>query len=120
MLAEWRADIMCFSETWLNPLTAPDSLLHVHNYTFFRRDRPVRQGGGLLVYAKDGVYSYRCLDLEHLEIEIIVLEIQLHHLGSCLLFFAYRPPNTDSNFFCYCQNVQLKLLRSPFSFYWVT
>ena len=53
-----NSDIMCFSETWLNP-NVDDPLLVVDGYTYLRQDRTYgSQGGGPIIYIKETLAPY--------------------------------------------------------------
>ena len=45
----WKSDIICLSETWLQPTCTTSSSLSIPNYFFFRRDRASRTHGGLII-----------------------------------------------------------------------
>ena len=94
----WKSDIICLSETWLQPTCTKSSSLSIPNYFFFRRDRGSRTHGGLIIYARTGTTISRRTDLEHEDIECITLELTTsttHHL----IFFCYRPSNCKPDHF---------------------
>ena len=71
----------------------------LQDYSLFRRDRPNKTHGGLLVFARTDLGVRRRLDLENPEIELITLEVTLPIHGSLLLFFSYRPPDYSPDVF---------------------
>ena len=76
MITDWKSDILCLSETWLRPSSTVDTHLTQENFTLFRRDRPSRSHGGLLVYVCNHVQVRRRPDLELRELECITLELR--------------------------------------------
>ena len=98
MMGEWKADIFCFSETWLQPNSTTDSHLAIPGYFYYRRDRGQR-GGGLLVYISNDLCAKRRPDLESSEIECLSLEITMRSCGKLILLFCYRPPDFSPDHF---------------------
>lgn len=99
MLNRCNNDIHIFglSETKLKSLH-PDNCFMLDNYQFFRKDRVVTndrqpQGGGIVVYVKNGVKAIRRCDLESNEIECVWLEIFPNKTKSFLVGVLYRHPN---------------------------
>ena len=87
-------DIYCLSETFLTE-TIIDSYLSIDGYTFVRKDRFNKKGGGLLMYIREGTSYKRREDFEGLT-ETICIEIKYSN-RSILLTSVYRPPNNDSD-----------------------
>ena len=88
----WKSDIICLSETWLQPTCTTSSSLLIPNYFFFCRDRASRTHGGLIIYTRTGTKISRRTDLEHEDSKCITLELTTsttHHL----IHFSYRPSN---------------------------
>ena len=74
-------NILGISETKLNEIH-PIRPFEISGYQKpFRRDRTENAGGGLLVYVKEGVCCSRRLDLEHVRLECIWLEIKPIKVG---------------------------------------
>ena len=76
----------------------PDSAFTIDNYQLFRKDRFIsrerrEQGGGIIVYVKNGVKVERRLDLERNEIECVWLEVSPKKSKSFLVGTLYRHPN---------------------------
>ena len=76
----------------------PDSAFTIDNYQLFRKDRFIsrerpEQGGGIIVYVKNGVKVERRLDLERNEIECVWLEVSPKNSKSFLVGILYRHPN---------------------------
>ena len=67
-------DVYCLSETFLTE-TINDSYLCIDGYTFVRKDRLNKKGGGLIMYVREGISYKRREDLEGL-IETICIEIK--------------------------------------------
>ena len=91
--------IFCFSETWLQDNLTVDSFLSIPNFSYFRRDRAERTGGGLLVYIPGDLCTStkRRPDLETNAIECLTFE--LLHDPRHILLFAYRPPDQSPTLF---------------------
>lgn len=111
---DWNSDIYCFSETWLKPTSTTNSFLEIEDYSYFRRDRLEKAGGGLLVYFADRLRVKRRPDLETKEIECITFELsdatQTH-----ILFFVYRPPDLPSHHFVHQLSSLLSTAESEFA-----
>ena len=89
-------DILCFTESWLDP-NVNDSELMLDNFNVpFRFDRQDRAGGGVIVYTKDHLYCKRRNDLEIQGIECVWLEITEKN-EKYLIGTFYRPPNCLTN-----------------------
>ena len=91
LLGSRRNTIFCFSETWLQTNSVTNSFLSIPKFSFYRRDRPARNGGGLLVYVPDNLCTVtrRRPDLENEAIECLTFELSLDQN----FFVAYRPPD---------------------------
>ena len=78
MLAHWKSDVVCLSETWLRPTSITDSYVNVSDYVYFRRDRSSGQHGGLLAYVKFSLCPSRRTDIEALapDVKVLVLELK--------------------------------------------
>ena len=72
-----------------------DSHLAIPDFSLFRRDRPERSHGGLLVYVRNNFRVTRHPELENVNIECISLEVSPTHI----LFFCYRPANQNPTLF---------------------
>ena len=89
-------DILCFTESWLDP-NVNDSELMLNNFNIpFRHDRQDRAGGGVIVYTKDHLYCKRRHDLEIHGIECVWFEI-IEKSQKYLIGTFYRPPNCLNN-----------------------
>ena len=87
-------DVYCLSETFLTE-TINESYLCIDGYTFVRKDRLNKRGGGLIMYVRDGISYKRRNDIEG-PIETLCIEIKYSN-RSILLTSVYRPPNNDSD-----------------------
>ena len=99
MLNNSNNDIHVFglSETKLKDFH-PDSSFKIENYQLFRKDRDItrerrEQGGGIIVYVRNGVKVERRQDLERNEMECIWLEVFPKNSKSFLVGNLYRHPN---------------------------
>jgi len=83
-----KPNLVFCTETWLNN-TIPDSCTNVHNYSFLRKDRENKRGGGVMVYFSAG------LKIE----QKILTDIPLCIEHICFIFdltiylLLYIPPN---------------------------
>ena len=68
-------DLYCICETFLTP-TIDDNCLKINGYSFFRKDRLHKRGGGILMYIRNGLKFQRRQDLEEKSIEMICIEIK--------------------------------------------
>ena len=89
--------VLGLSESKLNSFHM-NHIFEVKNYQMFRKDRTIseerpEQGGGLLVYVKEGINCKRRCDLECERIECVWLEIFLTNSKSFLVGNIYRHPN---------------------------
>ena len=96
MLSSEQNKIQLFglSETKLQSFH-PDTIYEIDGYQKpFRRDRTENQGGGILLYAENGVACKRRPDLENEQLECIWLEVKPNKSKSFLVGHMYRPPNS--------------------------
>ena len=68
--------IVSFSETWLDS-TIPNECVNMSGYTAVRKDRN-RIGGGIIIYVKNNIFFKIRDDMRDEELELIVLQIELH------------------------------------------
>ena len=89
LLYELKIDLLGISETKLAP-DVSDGEVHIRHFTIFRKDRD-NCGGGVAIYARNGLAVNRCSGPEHPDIESVWLF--LHHRGQCYqVGSVYRPP----------------------------
>ena len=90
-------DILCFTETHLNPHINNSEITIESHPNIIRNDRTTNYGGGICIFTKNNVHVSRRTDLETEDIELIILEINTSNkrLFLCCL---YRPPNTSVEF----------------------
>ena len=87
-------DILCFTESWLNP-TVENTDIEIPGFDSpHRNDRADRLGGGVIVYCKDHLVSKRRPDLEPANTECVWIEFTSKH-EKFLLGTFYRPPNSN-------------------------
>ena len=94
-----RNDIQLFglSESKLND-SHTSNFFNIKNFQLFRKDRVIsagrpEQGGGIIIYVKDGIKCERRIDLECVNIECIWLEIFPKNSKIFLTGVMYRHPN---------------------------
>ena len=87
--------VLCIDETKLDE-SFPDAQFHIEGYQYpaFRKDRN-KNGGGKIVYVKEGLIAKRILEYENINIETICIEITISKRKWCLTF-AYRPPYNNN------------------------
>jgi len=88
--------ILGLCETFING-SISDNMLLIYNYSFERKDREGKKGGGINVYLADDVSYKKRHDIEVSEIESIRLEISPAKCKPFLLNFIYRPPDSKQN-----------------------
>ena len=90
-------DIICVSETKLNPTITNDKIEINGFKPPLRKDRALNNGGGLAIYSKNNIHSLRRQDLENNNIENIWTEVQSSK-NKFLIGLFYRPPNSPAEF----------------------
>ena len=107
-------DILCIDETKLD-CSYPDSQFHIDGYQFppFRKDRN-KNGGGKIVYTREGIIVKRLKELEGKTSEIICLELTISKKKWCVTF-AYRPPQTNNKKLFFSElNISLNLITNKY------
>ncbi len=93
LCAENNINIMAITESWCNN-SHSDNLISINGLPkIFRRDRPDRTGGGIIVYSSDDINIRRISEIEPEESEIMCLEFQLPNKINKFVFLCicYRP-----------------------------
>ena len=90
LLLENNTHILGSCETFLNS-HINDVELSIQCYTFERKGRANKSGGGLIVYEKESISYTRRFDLEN-TIESIWIQINFTNTKPFLITFVYRPP----------------------------
>ena len=75
--------ILCFTETWLSD--------RIFNNEVFRRDRPLRQGGGVLIAIRD---CTSFIPPQDLEVVCVVIRVPQPVTLCCV----YVPPNAPIDY----------------------
>ena len=80
----------CFSNKTKLDKSFPSAQLHIEGYQYpaFRKDYN-KNGGGKIMYVKEGLIAKRILEYKNINIETIGIEITLSNRKWCLIF-AYR------------------------------
>ena len=94
-------DILCISETWLQP-NILDDLISIKNYNVFSNDNPFNsRGSGACIYVKN---IFTCKKYENIEItngepwkglEDVWVRIQASKFKSIIVGAVYKHPNTN-------------------------
>ena len=66
-------DIVCLTETWLNP-SIPDLAVSLSNFVLHRNDRVASAGGGVCAFVKFNVKGRRMCEFENPEIESLIMD----------------------------------------------
>ena len=90
--------IVSFSETWLDS-TIPNECVNMSGYTTVRKDRNRRGGGIIIIYVKNYFFFSRLEIRKDEELELIVLQIELHKQKPFILCIWYHPPNSPISSF---------------------
>ena len=69
-----QVDLLFINETFLNP-NIIDSFYAVPGFYIYRRDRPLKSGGGVMAFVNEERNVKRRIDLEQSDLEIIWLEV---------------------------------------------
>ena len=88
--------ILGLCETFLTEKVQNNDLF-INNFSFERKDRVGKKGGGILIYIASKVPYIRRLDLEHNDIESICIQITYPNVKPFLLNFVYRPPDAKQS-----------------------
>ena len=95
-----RVDIGLITETWLND-NISDSIVHIDGYNLHRKDRLVKQHGGVCIYLRDGIMfeipeNLNCCQ-DHEIYWLKLIPKRLPRGFSCLIVaVVYHPPGVDS------------------------
>ena len=89
-------DIVVLTETWLNP-SVSNADLFIRNFQCpFRCDRKGRNGGGVSIYVRDGIYAEQKHDLSIEGVEALWVELKLGK-NKILRGGFYRPPDSNND-----------------------
>ena len=104
MIVNKNIDVLCVSETWLEP-NVPDDYVNINGYNLFRSDGG--RGGGTCIYARNDLRRVRMKNTIPLceGIEDVWVKLQLRKLPTIIVGSLYRHPNTPVNTFDYIHNV---------------
>ena len=100
LIIEKDIDILCVSETWLEP-NIPDSLVNINGFTLFRNDGG--RGGGTCMYVRNNLKCAK-VKINHPPcqgIEDVWVKVQLNKLPSIIVGAMYRHPHATSDSFDY-------------------
>ena len=115
-------DVISITESWLDQRTS-DEDLKLNGYKLFRRDRVGDNHGGICVYVRENIYSWRRNDIELPNIECVWVEMMVHNRKQLLGTFN-RPPNSpnavmtsieDSIGLAFDTNIQNVLITGDFN-----
>ena len=90
-------DILVSAESWLSLNISNDDMNLTNFNRSYSNDRDDRQGGGVAIYAKEGLQSRHRPELisENIGAACIENSVKGH---KCLVRGFYRPPNTGTNY----------------------
>ena len=90
---ESKPDFLCITESWLNS-SHEDFEFNIEGYVLYRRDRELRSGGGVAVYAtKTRNFAINKIE-RHKDLELICLEVTQTRTKSFRLITIYEPPDS--------------------------
>jgi hypothetical protein len=96
LVLDQNLDIFAVSETWLNHSIASDSLSIDGFSQIYRLDRcDGRRAGGVALYISSSFASKRRFDLEHVNFELLFVEIVINSI-TFVCGVCYRPPNYNA------------------------
>jgi hypothetical protein len=96
LVLDLNLDIFAVSETWLNHSMASDSLSIGGFSQIYRLDRcDGRRAGGVALYISSSFASKRRFDLEHVNFELLFVEIVINSI-TFVCGVCYRPPNYNA------------------------
>ncbi len=83
-------DFLALSETWLSTST-PTCMIDVPGYSCYRKDRPSRRGGGVIIYIKD---TLKCAEvkLDIAGLECLALNVIMSPKMNFNVVILYTPP----------------------------
>ena len=88
----YGADVVVITESWLK-LRHPDNMFSIPGYNIFRRDRPKRRGGGVVIYIRDDIEASVCKELYTSDTRIELLWIRIIFRNRPIVVGAlYHPP----------------------------
>lgn len=90
-----NADIIVLTETWLHSNIQDHEIPHHSRFLFYRCDRTIRRGGGVLLGISKDLSSQRIHVSTNLEVVCALVEIGSRKLSFCA---CYRPPTDSSSF----------------------
>ena len=93
LLKTARLHVIGYCETFLNN-DVDDRAINIPNYTFERKDRTDKQGGGIVVYISENVSYIRRYDIECTNIESIWIQLNKSNKQQFLINIVYRPPRS--------------------------
>ena len=106
--------MLCLDETKLDA-SFPDAQFHIEGYQYppFRRDRD-KNGGGKMIFIREGLIAKRLYAYEDSTSETICLEVTISK-KKCCVTFAYRPPcNSNKDGFSKWLNKSLSNIRRKY------
>jgi len=121
VLDSYNCDILCICETWLKDSISVPALSA--DYQVFRQDRPIINGGGVLLAVKNLI---PCRIVKNLVVggcECLFVDIQSVRTDSIRYCLVYRPPDTNLEdslelydvIFEYLQNASFFVLLGDFN-----
>ena len=93
LLYSTNTDIIVGTESWLTP-DIKDHEVFPPDFTVYRRDREIGQGGGVFIAVRADVVSLREKDLET-ECEILWIKLNIASNKNLYIGAYYRPNATD-------------------------
>lgn len=102
------ADIVILTETWLSAKMRNNEILNCEkSYCFYRYDKGIRSGGGVLIAANEVLVSHVIPVVSSLELVCVRVHIASREFIICV---CYRPPSAARTFCNDFQDVLNKLI----------
>ena len=96
-LTAFNIDVALICESWFNK-THCDTSVHVEGYKLYRKDRPIRKGGGVCIYIRDNIHSSLIDFPEIKNQEVELLWVQFKHKDcEYAVRCGYFPPRPNYN-----------------------
>ena len=109
LLCNDKPDILCITETWLQPALPNSLIVFDSNYSVFRTDRSSdRTGGGVCILTSNATIKATLVAIpsKFLHLELCAVDISFGKV-KLRLFVCYRPPssNTDVHALQYVKDI---------------
>jgi hypothetical protein len=91
-----RCPLIFVTESWLNEVITDGMIDPTGSYNVYRRDRPIRPGGGVLALVSKQFQSYKVVIPDTFKLVEIVATVIITDAGSFRFIVVYRPPEYNA------------------------